>query len=629
MDMLNFKCAFAVGMLTLAMVTTLVAQQEEQGRPRWWFGPLLGANNNLYDAHFHEVNATTRIPAGIEFEEGFGVRPALGLILEYRPLSAWGGSFKLLWDGRGGAFDEVSTPGGLHKFSTGMNYISLEPNVRVAPFDFPLHFFAGPRFGFNVGKSFRYEHPTTGTREGDWSNVRGTNIGGQVGVGYDWLLSSPQDKRWIELSPFVSAHFSQQLRTVDKWNNTTIRAGVALKFGTPVGVLPPAARTVEFSVRAPQVIPGKRTVEETFPLRNYVFFDAGSTEIPARYVRLSAEQAAKFREEHLFASAPTLTTGRSRKQLDTYYNILNVIGDRLRRYPNAAITLTGASSVGAHDGKQMAENIKRYLVDVFGIAANRITTAGATRPAIPSSQPGGTRDVALVQAEDRRVDITSETLDILLPVRITSEQEDPLDADVVFSAAGAEELLASWTLEVRDQEGTVRNFGPFTSSQERISGKTLLGDRTEASYTVSMRGQTRLGQAIERQGQFRLTKAAPGESELALRFSILFEFDQSKTVATYEHFLTQTVAPAIPDGANVVIHGHTDIVGEESYNLKLSRDRANEAMRVLQQGLTRLGRRGVRFDTVGFGEDPRRAPFENHLPEERFYNRTVMIEIVP
>jgi len=31
----------------------------------------------------------------------------------------------------------------------------------------------------------------------------------------------------------------------------------------------------------------------------------------------------------------------------------------------------------------------------------------------------------------------------------------------------------------------------------------------------------------------------------------------------------------------------------------------------------------------GFGEDENLAPFENKLPEQRFYNRTVMIDIIP
>ncbi|WP_432709019.1 hypothetical protein [Pedobacter sp.] len=36
----------------------------------------------------------------------------------------------------------------------------------------------------------------------------------------------------------------------------------------------------------------------------------------------------------------------------------------------------------------------------------------------------------------------------------------------------------------------------------------------------------------------------------------------------------------------------------------------------------------VKFDTSGYGEDLGRAPFENSLPEERFYNRTVVIDII-
>jgi hypothetical protein len=45
--------------------------------------------------------------------------------------------------------------------------------------------------------------------------------------------------------------------------------------------------------------------------------------------------------------------------------------------------------------------------------------------------------------------------------------------------------------------------------------------------------------------------------------------------------------------------------------------------------LLKAGTRGVKFETFGFGEDSGMAPFENNLPEERFYNRTVIIDIIP
>ena len=46
-------------------------------------------------------------------------------------------------------------------------------------------------------------------------------------------------------------------------------------------------------------------------------------------------------------------------------------------------------------------------------------------------------------------------------------------------------------------------------------------------------------------------------------------------------------------------------------------------------GLAMAGRTDVRFEVYGSGEDPISSPFENKFPEERFYNRTVIIDIIP
>ena len=45
--------------------------------------------------------------------------------------------------------------------------------------------------------------------------------------------------------------------------------------------------------------------------------------------------------------------------------------------------------------------------------------------------------------------------------------------------------------------------------------------------------------------------------------------------------------------------------------------------------VTRLGKRDVKFEVYGFGAEVAIAPFENKYPEERFYNRTVIIDIIP
>jgi len=112
----------------------------------------------------------------------------------------------------------------------------------------------------------------------------------QIGAGFDIPLSSQNQKTQFVLSPFVSFHpyFGQNPRSIETLNITTVRAGVALKLGqgrlipNPEDVLVPESE-VQFSVNAPSNIPVQRRVKETFPLRNYVFFNIGSTEIPNRY----------------------------------------------------------------------------------------------------------------------------------------------------------------------------------------------------------------------------------------------------------------------------------------------------------------------------------------------------------
>ena len=63
-------------------------------------------------------------------------------------------------------------------------------------------------------------------------------------------------------------------------------------------------KEIQFSVRAPKVVPANRQVKETFPLRKLIFFDMGSSEIPNRYVMLSQSQASSFKEAQLQEGQP-------------------------------------------------------------------------------------------------------------------------------------------------------------------------------------------------------------------------------------------------------------------------------------------------------------------------------------
>jgi outer membrane protein OmpA-like peptidoglycan-associated protein len=638
--------------------STAHAQIAKRVQPAWWFGISGAANFNTYRGTTQVLNNNLTVPTA--FHKGNGIKPYASLLTEYRPGKIWGLMLNIAYDNRGGKFDEVIAPCNCPaNLTTNIGYIAVEPSLRIAPFASAFYLFAGPTISFSVAKTFAYTQLKQPDTKADWSDLRNTVFAAQAGAGIDIPLSKSTAETQMTLSPFAS--FQTDLinspRKVESWSIYTIRAGIALKFGTgkkaiPAAVVtepiiitkpiitPVAEKEVQFSVRAPKVVPLTRQVKETFPLRKSVFFNMGSTEIPNRYITLSRSQAIAFKEEQLQEDQPAnLSSGRSSRQLAVYHNILNIMGDRLRTHPKSNIMLSGASDKDPAQGKLMAENIKRYLVTVFGIDPVRITTEGTDKPLVASEQPGATRELALLREGDRRVDITSFSPELLLqvggansdflrPVQITSYQLDPLDSHVIFTNEGATELLDSWNIDVTDERGSIQHYGPYTQDQASVPGKIILGNNTQGNYKVVMRGQTKTGHSVRKESSVTLMKSEDTK-QAGLRYSILFDFDKSKTKEIYEKFLTDIVAPLISDNATVIIHGHTDIIGEDKHNLILSNSRAKDAQNIIERALSGLNRKGVRFETYGFGEDASMSPFENNLVEERFYNRTVIIDIIP
>jgi outer membrane protein OmpA-like peptidoglycan-associated protein len=616
----------------------LQAQVVQRPQPKFWFGASAAANLNFYTGTTQVLNSDVTAPAA--FHKGFGVGPYASLFFEYRPHPVWGFMLNAAYDGRGGKFDGATAPCNCaESLTTSVNYLSIEPSLRIAPFSSGFYLFAGPVFSYGLSNSFTYKQDLQPDAKGQFSNMQSMVWSGQVGAGYDIPLSKATSLSQVNLSPFISYHpyFGQEPRSVESWSLSTLRIGVAIKFGkakaAPEGaaaIVPVADPGVQFTVKAPASIPAKRKVKETFPVGNYVFFDAGNSAIPARYVKLDKEQAIVFKESQLQNPEPTDAAGRSDRQLNVYYNVLNILGSRMRDNPGTNVTLIGSSAGnGADAGKVYAENAKNYLTDVFGIAPARITTEGRDEPVAPNEHPGGKKDLEMLRDGDRRVDIVSASTMLMAPLQITAIQKDPIDSRVVFNASeGSKATFKSWSLEITDDKGVVQHYGAFTREKESISGNAILGANNSGNYRVVMIGTTKDGVIIKKESTLHLMRDAQPKEE-GRRYSVLFGFDKSTTVASYSKFLTETVAPLVPDNATVIIHGHSDITGDEDHNRTLSEERATETQRILEQAIDKLGKKGVHYESYGFGSDTSSAPFENNLPEERVYNRTVIIDVVP
>lgn len=50
-----------------------------------------------------------------------------------------------------------------------------------------------------------------------------------------------------------------------------------------------------------------------------------------------------------------------------------------------------------------------------------------------------------------------------------------------------------------------------------------------------------------------------------------------------EKYQTEVMAPLVPDYGTVIIHGRTDVIGEEEYNMNLSQERARDAQNILEK----------------------------------------------
>ena len=649
--------SFILGFIILTGIfSSMDAQINMYEKPTWWFGAAAAANVNYYRGSTQQLNASFTPP--VAFHDGKGVGLYLAPLIEYHsPVSGWGIMFQAGFDSRKSTFDPVisdcNCPADL---STNLNYISVEPSIRYAPGNGNFYIYAGPRLAFNRDKAFTYKlgiNPAFPLKEptpdvtGDLNNVNKTLISAQIGAGLDIPLSSRQNQTQAILSPFVSfqPYFGQSPRSVETWNITTLRAGAALKFGR--GKLIPGTISdgmndddVRFTVNSPKNIPTERTVSETFPLRNYIFFDLGSTEIPERYILINKDQAKDFKEDQPGVFSPKKLSGRSEREMSVYYNLLNILGDRMYKNPSSMITLVGSSETGPVDGIKMAASVRNYISGVFSIDTSRIRIEGNTKPKIPSEQPGGTLELDLLRAGDRRVSIESTSPALLMefengknsflkPVMIRATQNAPLDSYVSFNVNGAKDNLSSWSLEVTDKKGKTQYFGPYTQENIVLSGKAILGDQPQGDYKITMKGTSKDGTSIQKYATSHIVLWTPTKDESGMRFSVLYEFNDAKAINIYEKYLTDVLTPKIPVGSKVYIHGYTDIIGNETNNYNLSVARAHDVHKIIQNSLIKAGRKDVTFAVYGFGEDSILTPFDNTLPEERFYNRTVIIDIVP
>lgn len=349
-----------------------------------------------------------------------------------------------------------------------------------------------------------------------------------------------------------------------------------------------------------------------YALLNYIFFDSTSSEIPARYHRLTPAQTNSFKIEELNGSGT----------FAIYYDLLNIVGLKLRNSPTEKIVVTGCNAdFGAERNnrelsKARAAAVKSYLTEVWGIESSRIELQARNLPENPSN-----RDVQDGVAENRRVEITGQDSRILDPIFFTDTTHSANASSVSITPdLRADTAIASWSVNItqgsRVLEKLAGKGAPTLPIRWNLKGRPEVfpHERDPLRFdfdVIDVTGQRQVVQApsIPVEQVYRSDKKTE-------KFNmIIFGYNEAEFTKQHERIL-EIIRPRIYPNSNVTVEGFTDRLGGEDYNLRLSQRRAREVA-------TRLNIK--RENAVGYGSA--NSLFDNNTPEGRLYSRTVLITI--
>ena len=147
----------------------------------------------------------------------------------------------------------------------------------------------------------------------------------------------------------------------------------------------------------------------------------------------------------------------------------------------------------------------------------------------------------------------------------------------------------------------------------------VVGTATGAIIGAMMDKQERELRSIE---GVDVTRVGDDELKVSVRNEVLFDYNSAALRSASRQSLEEMseVFQKYPD-TTIVVEGHTDSTGSDSYNQRLSVRRASAVTNYLEN----LGVRGSRLDAVGRGEaEPRAA---NNTASGRQLNRRVEIHI--
>jgi outer membrane protein OmpA-like peptidoglycan-associated protein len=310
----------------------------------------------------------------------------------------------------------------------------------------------------------------------------------------------------------------------------------------------------------------------------------------------------------------------------------------MQKNTNANLTVTGCLEP-SEDGDNLkklsssrAQTIKDYLVKVWGISAARINTQARELPEKISN-----RSITEGRQENRRVELSSSSPEILEPVRLITHNSEVNPMSIVMEPnVKYDENLKSWDIVANYMDDTQlwskSGDGSPSSSMRwdldrnkliELARKDVNGNHISVKLKVvdnegnSDEASTAVPIFYEKKSKYY--DGVLVKDSVVERYNLVF-FDYDMTLINKENENTfKTILSRINTNSSVSITGFTDKLGTDEYNKQLSIDRAKSVEAAIKERIV-----PEKIFSKGVGET---LIYDNDIPEGRFYNRTVIVEI--
>ena len=362
---------------------------------------------------------------------------------------------------------------------------------------------------------------------------------------------------------------------------------------------------------------------EKIPLLNKIFFDKNSAAIPDRYNQ----------------RVVTLPDNKNHKNtiIDNYYDILNIIGQRMNDNDEYVLRLVGCNDNNTLEEKDNLElsnaraiNVRNYLVNKWNIANDRIIVEAIGLPENPSLKENET----LKMEENRRVEMYSNNSSLLAPVvnenRVLTTDFQRLKIDInVVSNEGLKKYIVLQKLNgkiirelsVIEPDGINGTYNlteylpiDLNDIMDDAEMEIILIVTTNSNDTKTERNNLSVRYYPNTLSATNTEIPKTNTSKMDKNYLILFGLNESN-VSEEALNIVSNIQNSVTDESEVHIVGFSDILGNERHNRRLALNRADNI------------RKAIDFYNSTIDNEISVRLFDNSLPEGRFYSRAVEINI--